>query len=81
MKVLLIVLALAFAGVGIAEAGYVNGYFRSNGTYVSGYYRTEPNAYKFDNYSFNGDWSNAYNDSYYKPYKPYQPTYRTYYSY
>lgn len=52
-----------------ANAGYVNGYYRSNGAYVQGYWRTEPNYYKWDNYSFNGDWSDSYNDkSWYRDY-------------
>ncbi|MBI2051214.1 hypothetical protein HYT33_00425 [Candidatus Roizmanbacteria bacterium] len=45
-----------------ANAGWVNGYFRRDGTYVPGYWRTEPNYYKWDNYSFNNDWSDIYND-------------------
>ena len=49
--------------------GWVSGYFRSNGTYVSPYYRTEPNYYKWDNLSFDNDWSDAYNDnSWYRDY-------------
>ena len=52
-----------------ANAGWVNGYFRNNGTYVNGYYRTEPDYYKWNNYSFNNDWSDAYNDrSWYRDY-------------
>ncbi|MFZ4461678.1 MAG: hypothetical protein ACOYN2_04015 [Patescibacteria group bacterium] len=30
---------------------YVNGYHRSNGTYVKPYYRTPKNSTKLDNYS------------------------------
>lgn len=44
------------------NAGWVNGYFRSNGTYVQGYYRTEPNYYKWDNLSFDNDMNDIYND-------------------
>ena len=29
----------------------VNGYIRSNGTYVAPYIRTSPNAYRWDNFS------------------------------
>lgn len=49
----------------ISEAAvWVDGYTRSNGTYVSGYYRSEPNGLKYDNYSWSsGD--ELYNDSYY----------------
>ena len=58
-----------FALASSVSAGWVNGYYRSNGTYVNGYYRTEPNLYKWDNYSFDGDWSDSYNDnSYYRNY-------------
>ena len=43
-------------------AGWVSGYYKSNGTYVNGYYKTEPNYYKWDNLSWNGDWSDSLND-------------------
>lgn len=32
------------------EAGYVRGYYRSNGTYVRPHYRSNPNSTKVDNY-------------------------------
>jgi len=59
-----------FAQSNSADAStYVSGYYKSNGTYVNGYYRTEPNYYKWDNYSWDGDWSDSYNDkSYYRDY-------------
>ena len=31
---------------------HVNGYYRSNGTYVAPHYRTAPNSFKYDNYSY-----------------------------
>jgi len=34
---------------------YTQGYFRSNGTYVHGYYATNPNGTKLDNYSTIGN--------------------------
>ncbi len=34
---------------------YVNGYYRSNGTYVQGYYRTKANNTIRDNYSTKGN--------------------------
>ena len=49
-------------GVQFVHAGWVDGYFRSDGTYVSGYYRTDSNYYKWDNYSWDGDWSDSIND-------------------
>lgn len=57
------------------QAGYVNGYFKSNGTYVPGYYRSNPNAYKSDNYSYKGD--NLFNTSYYYPTKNYSDSWYT----
>src|SRR3989338_6282600 len=64
---LLLIFAFVF-GIGFmfnsqpAHAGWVNVYFRSDGTYVNGYYKTEPNYYKWDNYSWEGDWSDSLND-------------------
>lgn len=34
---------------------YVNGYFRQDGTYVQGYYRSSPNGTVQDNYSYKGN--------------------------
>ena len=42
---------------------YVNGYYRSNGTYVSSYYRTSPNSTTSDNYSYQGNY-NPYTGKY-----------------
>lgn len=41
----------------VAEAGYVNGYYRSNGTYVKGYYRTEADGNPYNNYSYPGNYN------------------------
>lgn len=67
------------------DAGWVNGYYRSNGTYVSGYYKTDPDVYKWNNYSFDDDWSDSYNDNtYYRSYgydpEPYDDDYVSSYS-
>src|SRR3990167_839093 len=43
---------------------WVGGYYRSNGTYVNGYYRSRPNAYQYDNYSYKA-YQPSYNSSYY----------------
>ncbi len=43
-------LTTAFA----AQADWVNGYFRSNGTYVMPYYRTPANGIPYDNLSYRG---------------------------
>lgn len=53
---------------GSVKASYVNGYYRSSGTYVEPYYRSRPNAYTYDNYSYRSpSYSNGYgyNNSYY----------------
>ena len=53
MKKLFITLSLAFAAsfsFGQTTV-HVNGYYRSNGTYVQPYYRTSPNNTVFDNWS------------------------------
>ena len=49
-------MALAVLGIflvgmgGNAFAGWVNGYTRSNGTYVRGHYRSNPDGIKSNNY-------------------------------
>ena len=49
--------------LGPVEAGWVNGYWR-NGSWVDGYYRSDQNGLKYDNYSWNWD-DDWYNKSYY----------------
>jgi len=39
---------------------YTNGYYRSNGTYVQGYYHTAPDGNPYNNYSSRGN-TNPYN--------------------
>jgi hypothetical protein len=67
-----LVLSFSFlATANVAEATYVNGYYKSNGTYVNGYYRSRANAYTYDNYSYTGPSASngyGYNNSYYYPY-------------
>ena len=49
-------MALAVLGIfltamgGNAFAGWVNGYYRKNGTYVRGHYRSNPDGIKSNNY-------------------------------
>ena len=53
----LIKLALAaviFCSTLAAQAGWVSGYYRSNGTYVAPYYRTPANGTPYDNLSYRG---------------------------
>jgi len=58
-----------FFSTRVVNAGWVNGYYRSNGTYVQGYYRSNPNGLRYDNYS-------------YKPSQPlYNPSYGSYNTY
>ena len=42
------------AGSALAD-GYVNGYYRGNGTYVQPYYRSSPDGNPFNNYSTQGN--------------------------
>lgn len=43
------------ATTALAQDVYVNGYYRSDGTYVQPYYRTRPNRTTLDNYSTKGN--------------------------
>lgn len=54
---------------------WVSGYWRSNGTYVYGHYRSRPNAYRYDNYSYSG--GSLYNSSYYSPRRNYSSSWYT----
>jgi hypothetical protein len=52
----LLAVALLVGTVGHVYAGdTVRGYFRSNGTYVNSYHRSNPNGTVTDNYSFKGN--------------------------
>ena len=78
IQTLLLSLALLISFSSIA--GYVNGYYKSNGTYVQPYYRSDSNSTVTDNYSYYGNTNpytgsvgtNKYYDSpssdYYKPF-------------
>ena len=59
MKKILIIFALVglflFFGVREAEAARVRGYSRRNGTYIQPHYRSNPNSYKWDNWSSRGN--------------------------
>lgn len=52
---LLLGLSLALATAPVMADEYVNGYSRSDGTYVAPHFRSSPNAYQFDNYSSQGN--------------------------
>ncbi len=65
IKIGLISLSFVFL-LSSTSFGYVSvdGYFRSNGTYVEPYVRSNPNGLKYDNYSYRGG-DDLYNPSYY----------------
>jgi hypothetical protein len=58
---------LAFASIANAQSNpndhYVNGYTRSNGTYVEPHYQTNPNNTTRDNYGTQGNY-NPHNGTY-----------------
>ena len=47
-------LLLLFSATDFADQT-VRGYYRRDGTYVQPYHRTEPNQYRYDNYSSQGN--------------------------
>lgn len=61
MKKLIISTFLFGVFIGTASitsaATRVNGYRKSNGTYVNSYYRSDSNSYKYDNYSSKGNYN------------------------
>jgi len=54
-RTMVMVLGLALSGSAAFADQWVNGYVRSDGTYVEGYMRSSPNGYSFDNYSTKGN--------------------------
>ena len=52
-----IFLTILFMHIPAAYAEHVNGYFRSNGTYVQGYERTSPDSSPYDNYDYPGNYN------------------------
>ena len=73
-----LVAILLFSVAEVASAAWVNGYYRSDGTYVRGHYRSNPNGLNYDNYSYKPS-QPRYNDSYgkYNTYKWNTPSYNT----
>jgi len=55
MKLLIALLGLVMLIGTVAHAEYVNGYTRSNGTYVQGYNRTSADSSLYNNYSTRGN--------------------------
>jgi hypothetical protein len=78
----LIIALFIFADQADAQQ-WVTGYYRSDGTYVGGYYRTSPDGNPYNNYSYPGNYNpntgrttpgnsstylrNYYNRSWYSP--------------
>ena len=80
MKKFFIVLCLlSFTNVCIADV-YVNGYYRKDGTYVQPHYRSNPDGYRYNNYS---NTRNNYNSSFSKSnnYTDYNRSYGNYDNY
>lgn len=82
MKKLVLVLALlAFASPAMAQVS-VNGYYRSNGTYVQPYQRTAPDNNVYNNYSTRGNYNphtgqaGTVNPSYSQPSQSFGSMYR-----
>lgn len=55
MKKLMIGIAIVLASVSAQADTYVNGYTRSDGTYVQPHHRSDANEYRYDNYSSHGN--------------------------
>lgn len=60
------VMFFIFVGVtSVSAYTTVKGYYRSNGTYVNSYVRSNANGIRYDNYSYKS-YQPSYNSSYYK---------------
>lgn len=56
MRALVIGLAIALiGGAAMARDVWVEGYYKADGTYVQGHYRSDPNSTTSDNYSTRGN--------------------------
>ncbi|PPK77291.1 hypothetical protein B0F87_102403 [Methylobacter tundripaludum] len=54
MKKIIALIIVLFANAVVADE-YVNGYIRSNGTYVEPHYRSSPDSSTYNNYSTQGN--------------------------
>ena len=52
-----LMILICFLVVNLAEAGWVRGYYRGDGTYVRPHYRTNPDGNPYNNYSFPGNYN------------------------
>ena len=72
MKTIIFLLTfILFTTMAFAGDVWVNGYYRSDGTYIQGHRRSAPNQNKWDNYGKKPQ----NNNSYYAPYSPYSRDY------
>ncbi len=55
MKRIALIVALCLVSTSVGAQQWVNGYTRSNGTYVPGYYRSTPDGNPYNNYSTQGN--------------------------
>lgn len=55
MNKLFLIALLSFVTLSQADAEYVDGYYRKDGTYVAPHYRSNPNGTATDNYSYQGN--------------------------
>ncbi|OCR88894.1 hypothetical protein CFT12S00416_05575 [Campylobacter fetus subsp. testudinum] len=55
MKKVFLGFLLVIFSFSFAYAEYVNGHYRSNGTYVDGYHRSNKDSSKLNNYSSEGN--------------------------
>lgn len=86
MKKLILIISILGA-INLSADVWVDGYYKSNGTYVSGHFRSDPDGIKENNYSYRGNSykSNNYNSNNYNTKKSYKSdkynTYKGYYNY
>ncbi len=57
LSVLLFFPLISFVGEGVKADVNVNGYYRSNGTFVQPHRRSSPNNSIYDNYSYPGNYN------------------------
>ena len=55
MKKIIIIAVSVLSFSTVSMAGWVNGYYKSNGTYVQGHHRSDPNSTVNDNWSTKGN--------------------------
>jgi hypothetical protein len=57
MKLLILSVCIFLGSIANATDVYINGYTRSNGTYVQPHYRTAPDSNPYNNYSSQGNYN------------------------